>query len=78
MNNLVRRATRKQINIVFGVIFGLLYVIAVLPPIYIAMNHVHTTLGGLAMTALYMILDPFVVGITLGAFWWIEKIRHEL
>ena len=78
MKGFVRRANRRSIKLIFSIMFVLLYLVVLLPPVYIGISHIHVFIGGLPLTVVYMVGDALLVTFVIWALWWVEKIRQEL
>ncbi|SFO87142.1 hypothetical protein K8Z49_16055 [Actinomadura madurae] len=65
-------------NMVFGVLFGIGLVVALLPPIYIWAGEQHSNLLGLPLSVLYMFGVSGYVTAVCAALYVVELARGEL
>ncbi|WP_416416276.1 hypothetical protein [Paenarthrobacter aromaticivorans] len=68
----------KQKRVVFGVLIVAAYVMALMPPIYIAFSAVHDVVAGLPVSVWYMFGVCIFAVLTCCALYIYESVRKEL
>lgn len=78
MKDLIRGLSRRSIVIFFGALYAAALLFAIFPPLYLWGSGISFQILGIPFAIMYWIIDAFVLGLTLTAFYIVEDIRGEL
>jgi hypothetical protein len=74
----VRRMSGRTKNRIFGAWFALDAILAMLPPVYWAVNGIDGTVLGLPFSVAYFIFTALVITASVVAIYVVEDIRGEV
>ena len=78
MKAFIRKRSRRQVMIVFGVAFGLLAAMAMFPPLYLVSSGVRTAVLSMPFTMFYWLLNGVLIFILTWGLSLVEGVRGEL
>ena len=78
MKDLIRGLSRRSIVIFFGALYAAALLFAIFPPLYLWGSGISFQILGIPFAIMYWIINAFVLGLTLTAFYIVEDIRGEL
>jgi hypothetical protein len=78
MRDRVRGMSSRTKHWLFGSVFGLCFVMAVAPPLYLWGDRQDPEILGLPFGVAYMLFDAVLLTAAVGALYWIEDIRGEV
>jgi hypothetical protein len=78
MRERVRSMSSRAKNGTFGSVFGLCFLMAVAPPLYLWGGRQDPEILGLPFGVVYMLFDAAVLTAAVGALYWVETVRDEV
>lgn len=78
MTSYIRRADPVRIERIFWLIFLVTLLAAVVPPFYMRASGAGGLVLGVPLALAYWIIDPFILMVAMGVYYWIEHVRGDL